>query len=213
MAAVACQRCGRVDQTLRLTVFPWVVSIVLMSFKRAAVGVYCANCRSSEKWKYLGISALFGWWGIPWGFFWTLEALGHTAGGGQQPAEQNAALLAALGQQLLQAGDEAGAREAWSASVTLKGDPVVERAILMLDVAGSASEPDSVSVRPGDVVRVLRTTGARSSPDASASVVASSTAGSAHVVLARRSGWTQVRLQAGVAGWLEDSEIVAQTSS
>lgn len=213
MPTVACQRCGRVDTSLRLTVFPWVVSIVLMSFKRAAVGIYCSSCRSSERWKYLGISALFGWWGIPWGMFWTLEALGRNAAGGQQPKEQNAALLAALGQDFLQAGDRRAAREAWTASLALKSDPAVERALLVLDAAGAASQIPTSSIRPGDVVRVLRSTSVRSSPDPSAPFVASSTAGSTHVVLARRAGWVRVRLGAGQAGWLEDSAVAGQASS
>src|SRR5258708_1818339 len=85
LATYACQRCGRTDPALRLAVFPWVVSIVIMSFKRAAVGIYCPSCRSSEKWKYIAISALFGWWGFPWGLFWTLEALAHSGSLPQLP--------------------------------------------------------------------------------------------------------------------------------
>src|SRR3989442_5507745 len=123
MTRFACQRCGKVDPSLRLTVFPWVVSIVIMSFKRAQVGIFCSACRSSERWKYFAISALFGWWGIPWGLFWTLEALANNVGGGKTPEEQNAALLAGLGQQFLENGDSCAAREAWSASVQLKNEP------------------------------------------------------------------------------------------
>ena len=212
MATVACQRCGRVDTSLRMTVFPWVVSIVIMSYKRAAVGIFCSPCRSSEKWKYFGISALLGWWGIPWGLFWTLEALAKNASGGQQPIDQNAALLAVLGQEFLDGGNTIGAREAWSASLAIKSDPTVERALLMLDVHPSAPAFSGPSIRPGDVVRLIRGSHVRSSPDEASPIVVSSAAGATHVALARRSGWTQVRLGAGVTGWLADGDIVQANS-
>src|SRR5687767_14641771 len=109
MSSFSCQRCGRADSSLRLAVFPWVVSVLIMSFKRASVGIFCSTCRSSERWKYFGISALLGWWGIPWGIFWTLEALANNAAGGKLPEEENAALLASLGQTFVDDGDLAGA--------------------------------------------------------------------------------------------------------
>lgn len=212
MAGVACQRCGRSDPTLRLTVFPWVVSIVIMSYKRAAVGIFCSSCRSSERWKYFGLSALFGWWGIPWGLFWTLEALAHNASGGQQPKDQNAALLAVLGQEFLGNGNRIGAREAWSASLRIKSDPTVERALLMLNAGASTAPVSGSSIRPGDVVRIVRSSELRSSPGPASPVVTSSSVGTTHVVLARRAGWTQVRLGAGQSGWLADADI-AQANS
>lgn len=212
MATVACKRCGRVDTSLRMTVFPWVVSIVIMSYRRAEVGIFCSACRSSERWKYFGISALFGWWGIPWGLFWTLEALAQNASGGKQPQEQNAALLAVLGQEFFDKGNRNGAREAWTTSLGIKKDPTVERALLMLDVGTSTPTTPGSSVRPGDIVRVVRTCEVRSAPDAASPVVVASSVGTTHVALARRAGWTQVRLGAGGAGWLTDEDIVQANS-
>lgn len=212
MATIACQRCGRVDTSLRMTVFPWVVSILIMSYKRAAVGIFCSACRSSERWKYFGLSALFGWWGIPWGLFWTLEALAHNASGGRQPQEQNAALLAVLGQEFLDSGNRNGAREAWTASLGIKKDPTIERALLMLDVGASTATLSGSSIRPGDIVRVVRTCEVKSSPDAASPVVVASSIGTTHVALARRGGWTQVRLGTGVTGWLADGDIVQANS-
>lgn len=135
MASVACKRCGKSDPTLRLTVFPWVVSVVLLSFKRGAVGIYCETCRSAERWKYVAISALVGWWGIPWGIFWTFEALARNLGGGQLPAAQNAGFLAELGQEFLDSGDREAARATWTASLRFRKDPVVERALQSLPPA------------------------------------------------------------------------------
>ena len=233
MPSVACQRCGKVDPSLRLAVFPWVVSIVIMSYKRAAVGIFCSGCRSSEKWKYLGVSALLGWWGIPWGIFWTLEALANDAAGGKLPEEQNAGLLAVLGQELLESGDVIGARDSWTASLSFKNDARDERALVMLN-AGTASprrvptatpaeattpmssgysEPTQAQdVRPGDVIQVVRASPVRSSPDPASPVIESSTLGTSHVVLSRKAGWTQVRLGAGRSGWLTDSDIAKANS-
>jgi hypothetical protein len=208
VTSFACQRCGTVDPSLRLTVFPWVVSIVIVSFKRAAVGIFCSRCRSVERWKYLGISVVLGWWGIPWGIFWTLDALVKNGAGGQRPTEQNAALLAGVGQELVERGDRVGARAAWADSLALKYDRAVDKALLMLDAVSSAPPVSTSSVRPGDVVLVLRASNVMSSPDPASVAIASSSAGARHVVLARRQGWTQVRLNAVQSGWLSDGDVV-----
>lgn len=207
MATLVCERCGKVDTSLRLTVFPWVVSIVIMSFKRAKVGIFCADCRSSERWKYIGVSALLGWWGIPFGLFWTLESLAKNAGGGEQPREQNAALLVALGQEMLADGNRVGAREAWTASLAVKNEPVVERALLGLDASASPATTQS-RVRPGDVVLVAGSGVVRSVPDGAAPRVAVAT-GTRNVVLSSRDGWTQLRLADGQVGWVPNSDIRA----
>ena len=37
----ACQECGRQDETLRVVAYPFVVSLVLVTFRRNFAGVWC----------------------------------------------------------------------------------------------------------------------------------------------------------------------------
>lgn len=62
-----CERCGRLDSSLRATSFIYTISVILMTFRRGAGGVYCGRCRKTEGFKWTLVSALFGWWGFPWG--------------------------------------------------------------------------------------------------------------------------------------------------
>ena len=93
---VRCQGCGRFDHTLRFVAFPYVISIVIMSFKRFEAGIFCHSCRSVKSTKCAVISLLFGWWGFPFGIFWTLEALIVNLLRGKTPKEENQQLLKQL---------------------------------------------------------------------------------------------------------------------
>lgn len=66
-------------------VFPYCISIVVMSFKRSS-GIKFVPDGSSRVLAglpYLIISLLFGWWGIPWGIAWTLQSIGVCLDGGR----------------------------------------------------------------------------------------------------------------------------------
>ncbi len=90
-----CEGCGRHDPTLRVTIFIWVVSLIL-TLKRGWGRILCSRCRL--KYSILwNIEVWFaGWWGIPYGPPHTIEALMKNSTGGIQPEENNATLLAAL---------------------------------------------------------------------------------------------------------------------
>ncbi|MFW6116502.1 MAG: hypothetical protein ACOC6F_02130 [bacterium] len=89
-----CQSCGRSDHSLRLAVFPYVVSIVIVAFRRAAdAGVYCQTCRYRKSLKWGLITSFTGWWSL-WGFFWTVKALIDNGRGGSMPEEENRGFLA-----------------------------------------------------------------------------------------------------------------------
>jgi hypothetical protein len=58
--------------------------MLVMSFKRSSEIVFIPEGGSSfiPGLRYSMISLLLGWWGIPWGIFWTLQSvMGNTAGG------------------------------------------------------------------------------------------------------------------------------------
>lgn len=78
-----CQSCGKFDHTLRMVAFPYVVSIVIASFRRASeAGIFCHRCRCVKSIKWAIVSLLFGWWSI-WGFFWNIAALVANYRGGK----------------------------------------------------------------------------------------------------------------------------------
>lgn len=61
----------------RFVRFSYVISIIAMTFKRES-GIYFLSKDVSAitvGWPYTLISLFFGWWGIPFGFIYTIEAL------------------------------------------------------------------------------------------------------------------------------------------
>jgi hypothetical protein len=71
----ACQECGRSDASLRFSQFPFVISVVLVTFRRGDGGLYCTACRRNKMTSAKVLTFLFGWWGIPWGPIYTLGTL------------------------------------------------------------------------------------------------------------------------------------------
>jgi hypothetical protein len=84
---VACSVCGTVPDEPRYAAYQYVVSVVVMSFRRAFKGVYCAACARKRALMASAISGIAGWWGIPWGPIWTVPAIVRNASGGIQPAQ------------------------------------------------------------------------------------------------------------------------------
>jgi hypothetical protein len=121
-----CGKCGRVDSTLRVTVFTWVVSLLVVSYRRGWPKILCARCRTKYALLFDLQNFFMGWWGFPFGIFWTLQALWHNSMGGQQPAENNALFLAGLGYELSRKGDLKAAVKALEASLAFKKDARVE---------------------------------------------------------------------------------------
>lgn len=93
---VRCQNCGKFDHTLRIAAFPYVISILIITFKRYEAGVFCDKCRSVKSTKWAVISLLFGLWGIPFGIIFTIESLIVNALKGKKPKEENKELLRQL---------------------------------------------------------------------------------------------------------------------
>ena len=91
-----CQGCGRFDHTLRVVTFPYVISIVVASFRRAGGGgAFCHRCRRAKSIKWALLSLFFGWWSI-WGFFWNISALVDNYRGGKILPEYNDPLVLRL---------------------------------------------------------------------------------------------------------------------
>ena len=123
--APACSVCGRQDETLRAVIYPYVFSLVVVTFRRAFAGLWCKKHRNLRLALASLITATIGWIGIPFGFFFTPVALFKLARGGDQPAELNADMLRALAERKLQQGDEKAAVRCLEASLQFRDDNTV----------------------------------------------------------------------------------------
>lgn len=68
---IACQECGAKDETLRLVSYPFVISVIFMTFRRVFQGVYCVKHANRFYFLALLITLTIGWIGIPFGFLFT----------------------------------------------------------------------------------------------------------------------------------------------
>jgi hypothetical protein len=136
-----CQVCGRIDATVRFSVFLWTASLVLVSWRRAAAGIWCRHHREIEAAKWTGLSLLVGPWGIPFGLFWTAQALITNGLGGRQPSDVNAALLRGVARHLIGRGDYPEAAEALASSLRLEYDQAAAEVLGALLHDYPAAEP------------------------------------------------------------------------
>ena len=68
---ISCQVCNGQDETLRLVSYPFVFSLVVITFRRMFHGVYCS--RHANRYFFLAvlITLTVGWMGIPFGLIFT----------------------------------------------------------------------------------------------------------------------------------------------
>ena len=84
---ICCSHCGKVTAQPRSTVFYQVVSLILLTTKTPIQGIFCSSCATKKGLKASLISALFGWWGFPWGPIWTISSICNNAAGGRHSQE------------------------------------------------------------------------------------------------------------------------------
>lgn len=120
---IRCQKCGVIDHTIRIVYFPYVISLIFITFKRGWGGIFCSECRKEEMAKARLISLFLGWWGFPWGFLYTLECLLEP--NGKIPKQPNSQLLNFLGIYLFSIGDIFGAKNALEQSYEFNKDEEV----------------------------------------------------------------------------------------
>ena len=66
----------------RFYVYPYCISVLLITFKRSSGAVFRTSREPRRPWPWILRSMLFGWWGIPWGPIWTLESIRTCSKGG-----------------------------------------------------------------------------------------------------------------------------------
>jgi len=117
-----CESCGRQDETLRVSVFLYVISLLIVTYKKPTVKVLCSRCRIKYS-VFANIPTfLLGWWGFPFGIIYTMEALFKNMLGGSQPPENNNYLLQALAYDLYTQGRYSEAYATLKSSQKIKHD-------------------------------------------------------------------------------------------
>ncbi len=118
----ACEICGRQDETLRLVSYPYVISALVMTFRRNFAGLWCWRHRML----YLALASLItgalGWLGIPFGFIYTPAALYTLSRGGDMPRDANVDLLKRLTKLKLDTGEVQSARRIVEEALRLRDD-------------------------------------------------------------------------------------------
>jgi hypothetical protein len=80
---IRCSICAKITAQPRYIVFRNVVSLILVTMRNPVQGIYCFDCARALGLKATFLSALVGWWGIPWGPIFTIgEGLRNAVGGG-----------------------------------------------------------------------------------------------------------------------------------
>ena len=90
---IACQICKGQDETLRLISYPFVFSLVIITFRRMFHGVYCS--RHANRYFFLAalITMTVGWMGIPFGLIFTPITLVNLYTSDKRLRSANAKLL------------------------------------------------------------------------------------------------------------------------
>jgi hypothetical protein len=75
----------------RYVIYPYVVSILVMTFRRNIGSVRVVETGDWPMAPLFGatlVTTLFGWWGIPWGFIWSPLVLFNLWRGGRDATRQ-----------------------------------------------------------------------------------------------------------------------------
>lgn len=138
----SCIVCGRQDATLRAVTYPFSFSLVVVTFRRAFSGVWCARHRRRYLLLASLITASVGWFGIPFGLIYTPIILFILAKGGLLDSPLNFQLLTALAERKLFLGDREGAIACLEQSLQFGDSPDVRQRLstMQLQVHHVASE-------------------------------------------------------------------------
>lgn len=89
---IVCSCCGKVTAQPRYAIFFEVKSFIVQTTRSAIQGIFCSSCAEKKAFRATAITWLLGWWGIPWGPIYSLQAIFTNMLGGKQPANINARL-------------------------------------------------------------------------------------------------------------------------
>ncbi|WP_313740668.1 DnaJ domain-containing protein [Pseudomonas sp.] len=90
---IVCAGCAKISAQPRVVVFPSVRSFLLVTVRKPIAGVFCSECAHKAALKASAVTWVLGWWSIPWGPLYSLQALATNLLGGTQPPLDNARML------------------------------------------------------------------------------------------------------------------------
>jgi hypothetical protein len=125
----ACCICGAQDETIRVVSYPYTLSLVVVTYRRAYTGIWCARHRRRFRLYASAITATLGWLGIPFGLIWTPLTLLKLACGGIQPPAANVGMLRGFAKQFLNAGEYLRAVKCLEESLKFEDDPTTRAKI------------------------------------------------------------------------------------
>jgi len=143
-----CEVCGRRDETVRFVVYPYVVSLIVVTFQRAFNGCWCRVHRIPRWLAATLITSIFGWLGFPFGLVFTPVRLLQLARGGLQDKNINGRILRSIGEEKYRNGDLRGAIRCLEASLLYVDEPEVNeqlRALYRSQSTGAEVSTSSLS--------------------------------------------------------------------
>ena len=68
---------NEIERGAKFVVFTYCFSLIVITFRRSSDIYFVRSQESAIKygWPWLLISLIFGWWGIPWGPIYTIQAI------------------------------------------------------------------------------------------------------------------------------------------
>lgn len=74
---LSCPKCGSNSENLNGTMTSDVMSFIIFTYYERKLKVACPDCLDEANNNALIKTIILGWWGIPWGFIRTIQAIGH----------------------------------------------------------------------------------------------------------------------------------------
>ncbi|WDZ95207.1 J domain-containing protein [Herbaspirillum sp. WKF16] len=128
---IVCSCCGKVTAQPRYAIFREIKSFILITTRSVVQGIFCSACAEKKVLKASAITWTIGWWAIPWGPIYSVQAIISNLFGGMQPANINARLAA---------------HQAWFFAIQGKTDIARAIALDAMDLAKKI-KPDGVSAK------------------------------------------------------------------
>ena len=104
----ACEVCGRQDETLRAVTYPYVISLLFITFRRRFNGVWCKKHRNLRLFLATLITTTIGLLGVPFGLIFAPITLFKLARRGDQHHSLSLRILCDLAELKLNSGDAEG---------------------------------------------------------------------------------------------------------
>jgi len=85
-------------------IYRHVVSAVFITWRAVQQGVFCSECGAKHAYRASGKTWLLGWWGLPWGPIYSVQAILSNMLGGKRPPLNNFRILGWQAVYFVQAG-------------------------------------------------------------------------------------------------------------